>query len=105
VVSNLLSNAVQYGLADAPIEIALATSAAETTIAVTNQVRELPIAADQLATVFEPFRRGADRAQQAGGLGLGLYIVRELVRAHGGTIEVTSTAAGTTFLVRLPGVR
>ncbi|MEO8549517.1 MAG: ATP-binding protein [Kofleriaceae bacterium] len=105
VVSNLVSNALQYGRADAPIAIELADTASEVTLAITNQVRELPIAAEQLATLFEPYRRGADRAQQAGGLGLGLYIVRELVRAHGGTIEVASTPDGTTFRVRLPHSR
>jgi phosphoserine phosphatase RsbU/P len=103
IVSNLLSNAIQYGRPDAPIIIELATTPALATIAITNQVLDRPIAADQLANLFEPYRRGLERStQQAGGLGLGLYIVRELVRAHGGTIEVDSTDAGTTFRVQLP---
>lgn len=105
VVSNLVSNAIQYGRADAPIGIALEATESEVVMTVSNQIRDAFIPADQLATLFEPYRRGADRAQQAGGLGLGLYIVRELVRAHGGTIEATSTPAGTAFVVRLPRAR
>ncbi|HEY6036110.1 MAG TPA: HAMP domain-containing sensor histidine kinase, partial [Kofleriaceae bacterium] len=105
VVSNLLSNAIQYGRAGAPIEVVLAATQTTVTISITNQVRDLPIATDQLATLFEPYRRGADRAQQSGGLGLGLYIVRELVRAHGGTIEASSTVDGTTFSIRMPRTR
>jgi signal transduction histidine kinase len=97
-----LSNAIQYGRPDAPIVVRVGTSPTVATIAITNQVREGPIAADQLATLFEPYRRGSERTHQAGGLGLGLYIVRELVRAHGGTIEVDSTNDGTTFRVQLP---
>ena len=105
VVSNLLSNAIQYGLVGAPIVIELGTTASDATISVANQVRGNPIAADQLAQLFEPYRRGPDRAHQSGGLGLGLYIVRELVRAHGGSIEVDSTPAGTIFQIRLPRTR
>lgn len=105
VVSNLVANAIQYGRRGTPIAIALTASPTAVEIDVTNQIRDLPIPADQLATLFEPYRRGPDRAHQAGGLGLGLYIVRELVRAHGGTIEATSTADGTTFSIRMPRSR
>lgn len=105
IVSNLLSNAIQYGRPDTPIIVELVASPTDATIAISNQVRDAPIDPAQLATLFEPYRRGAERTQQGGGLGLGLYIVRELVRAHGGTIEVDSTNAGTTFLVRLPFTR
>ncbi len=59
-----------------------------------------PISEASLPTLFEPFKRGESSVQ---GLGLGLYIVGEIVRAHGGTVGVTSSAAeGTTFTVRLP---
>jgi signal transduction histidine kinase len=51
--------------------------------------------AEQIPTIFEPFRRVSNGPE---GLGLGLYIVKEIVRAHGGTIEVRSSAdEGTTF--------
>ena len=51
--------------------------------------------------LFDPFARGRT-SDHPGGLGLGLYIVQEIVRAHGGTIAVESTLAGTTFRVALP---
>jgi signal transduction histidine kinase len=105
VVSNLLANAIQYGRANAPINVELAATPTSVTLTITNQIRDMPIPSDELATLFEPYRRGPDRRQQTGGLGLGLYIVRELVRAHGGTIEATSTTAGTTFSIRMPRTR
>ncbi len=105
VISNLTANAIQYGRPATPIVVELETTPTTAVICVTNQIRNAPIPSEQLATLFEPFRRGAERAQQAGGLGLGLYIVRELVRAHGGTIEAESSPAGTTFRVRLPRSR
>jgi signal transduction histidine kinase len=63
-----------------------------------------PIPADVRAHLFRPFRGGAPRQTQAReGLGLGLYIVREIVTAHGGSVTFESTEeAGTTFTVRLP---
>jgi signal transduction histidine kinase/CheY-like chemotaxis protein len=105
VVSNLLSNAIQYGRVDAPIKVELSATPTSVALAITNQIRDMPIPSQDLATLFEPYRRGPDRGHQAGGLGLGLYIVRELVRAHGGTIDVTSTTAGTTFSIRMPRTR
>ena len=57
-----------------------------------------------LAGIFEPFRRAVEGdAHPTSGLGLGLFIVREIARSHGGTVEVRSSEAeGTTFTVRLP---
>jgi signal transduction histidine kinase len=100
-----LSNAIQYGRPDASIKVELSAAPSSVTIAITNQIRDMPIPTEELATLFEPYRRGPEHGQQTGGLGLGLYIVRELVRAHGGTIEATSTAAGTTFSIRMPRTR
>jgi sigma-B regulation protein RsbU (phosphoserine phosphatase) len=105
VISNLISNAIQYGRPDTPIVIELGSTPTAAILSISNQLRGEPIPADQLASLFEPYRRGADRAQQSGGLGLGLYIVREVVRAHGGTVDATSTVEGTTFCVRLPLTR
>jgi signal transduction histidine kinase len=63
----------------------------------------LPIAPDQLPLLFEPFRRNTARSERSKGLGLGLYITEQIVRAHGGRIDVTSTEAhGTTFRVVFP---
>jgi signal transduction histidine kinase len=67
-----------------------------------------PIAEDMLPRLFDPFRRGAAAGpggSAGGGLGLGLYIVEQVVKGHGGRIDVESTAgAGTTFRVTLPRV-
>jgi sigma-B regulation protein RsbU (phosphoserine phosphatase) len=66
-----------------------------------------PIPPDVLPTIFDPLVRYATRESTArrksGSIGLGLYIVREIVVAKGGTVKVTSTAEeGTTFTVRIP---
>ena len=52
--------------------------------------------------LFEPFQQGTDSGDRRHGLGLGLFIVREIVRAHGGTIDVRSRDELTTFAVTLP---
>lgn len=102
VVSNLASNAIQYGRADAPILVAVSATEPFATITVTNAVRDRPIAAARLATLFDPYSRGPDGERHAGGLGLGLYIVSEIVRAHGGTISAESSELATVFRVQLP---
>jgi signal transduction histidine kinase/DNA-binding response OmpR family regulator len=101
VISNLASNAAQYGKPGGPVTVELARAGAIATIAVSNPLRGEPIADDVLATLFDPFERGRGR-EHPGGLGLGLYIVREIVHAHGGTIEAASSPAGTTFRIALP---
>lgn len=101
VISNLSSNAVQYGRAGEPIVIELGRTETAAWISVTNAVRTEPIPPESIATLFEPYRRGAT-AGYSQGLGLGLYIVDEIVRAHRGHIDVESTTNGTTFRVVLP---
>jgi len=66
--------------------------------------RGAPIPAAFLAVIFEPFRREVrDRDRSPHGLGLGLYIVQQIVLAHRGDIQVESNAEdGTTFTMRLP---
>jgi signal transduction histidine kinase len=62
-----------------------------------------PISEDVLPTLFEPYRRGSKGSTRRGSLGLGLFIARQIILEHGGTIEVRSTAGdGTTFTVRVP---
>jgi signal transduction histidine kinase len=62
-----------------------------------------PIPAELLPVLYEPFTRGARATASRRGLGLGLFIVKQIVVAHGGTIGVESAAdIGTTFTVRLP---
>ena len=61
------------------------------------------IAAEQIDKLFTPFFRGAGATRHKGGLGLGLYITREIVRRHGGIMRVTSTLGeGATFTFELP---
>jgi signal transduction histidine kinase len=98
IASNLLSNAIKYG-AGAPIEI---TVAKEGTMARLD-VRDhgIGIKPEDRGRIFGRFERAVDVANY-GGFGLGLYIVRQLVEAHGGTIEVESSHGGSCFAVRLP---
>jgi signal transduction histidine kinase len=97
VVSNLVGNAVEHGR-DSSVQVRVRDEGASVLMEVWNG--GAPIEAEMLPNVFDPFRRGDTRPD---GLGLGLHIVREIVRAHAGSIEVTSTAqAGTTFAISLP---
>lgn len=99
VFSNLIGNAVQHG-DDRPIEITARGDGPRVVVEVANQGR--PIPAELLPSIFDPFRRSATGAA-TGGLGLGLYIARQIVLSHGGTIDVRSREGlGTTFRVELP---
>jgi PAS domain S-box-containing protein len=101
VVSNLVGNALQHGAEDTPVEVALSQDGPAFILTVTNQGEPIPPAL--LPHVFDPFRSTADRTRQ--GLGLGLYIVQQIVLAHDGSITVSSREdTGTTFTVRLPRV-
>jgi sigma-B regulation protein RsbU (phosphoserine phosphatase) len=70
---------------------------------VRNHNEDGPIPPSLLPHIFDPFRRGSrQHGARTGGLGLGLYITEQIVKRHGGTIDVTSTQKETTFHVRLP---
>lgn len=98
-ISNLVSNALQHSRAGSAVHVRLEGSDAGLLFEVHNAGA---IAVDALGRIFDPFRRAQTPSKQ-GGLGLGLYIVRQIVEAHRGAIEVTSTPAeGTTFSLRLP---
>ena len=97
-VSNLVANAVQHSARGATVRLALDEDQAHVRLAVTNDGK--PIDPKMRDEIFEPFQRGA--GAEDGGLGLGLFIVREIVRAHGGAIELASSDGGTTFTVELP---
>ena len=94
LASNLLSNAVFHGRADQPIRVSATTSETELRIAVTNAGDEIP--EPVRAHLFEPFFRGKVR-ESGNGLGLGLFIVHEIARAHAGQMTVESDARETTF--------
>jgi PAS domain S-box-containing protein len=103
VLSNLIGNALAYGDPATPVTIDARAEGGQVTIVVHNHGP--PISEALQAKLFDPFRRGEreSRTSNTDGLGLGLYITNEIVRAHGGTISVRSNAAdGTTFVVILP---
>jgi two-component system, OmpR family, sensor histidine kinase MtrB len=99
VLANLVSNALKYSADGAPIDIALTVAEDDVIVAVTDRGAGIP--ADDQQRIFEPFRRGSGRTTIPG-TGLGLYNVRRLIEAHGGTVEVESSTAGSTFRIRLP---
>ncbi len=102
VFINLLSNAIKYA-PDAPlIEVEVSRVAEAVTISVRDQGMGIPC--EQREKIFERFYRAFDPSQRAvPGLGMGLYIVAEIVKQHGGTIAVQSDVGkGSTFAVTLP---
>jgi signal transduction histidine kinase len=102
-LSNLVGNAVQHGAPGSPVSVAVRGGADEVVVAVHNRGPVIPPA--EMRHIFSPLKRIARdaRPQDSGSLGLGLYIASEIVKGHGGRIDVESSeAAGTTFTVRLP---
>lgn len=98
VLTNLVRNAVQHGDPAGPVNVTVRADADVATVTVHN--RGEPIPPGLLPRLFDPYARAA---QDTRSVGLGLYIAAEVARAHGGRIDVTSTAAeGTTFVLRLP---
>ena len=100
VVSNLVGNALVHGAPDTPVELGVSGVASTVSLAVTN--RGATLAAAERERLFEPFTRGPDGLRPGKGLGLGLYIARQIVVAHAGTIAVDSSDGTTVFTVQLP---
>jgi PAS domain S-box-containing protein len=101
VAVNLLTNALRYSPADTEVTVIVGADDGRTTLSVHNW--GAPIDAQLQEHIFEPFKRGNGPSKGWGGVGLGLYIVKQIVVAHGGTVELSSRAeTGTTFTVRLP---
>ncbi|MCA1825839.1 MAG: ATP-binding protein [Myxococcales bacterium] len=99
VLTNLLSNAVKFG-AGKPIEVAVDADDGAARISVAD--KGIGISRDKVAVIFDRFERAVP-GRKYGGLGLGLYIARQMVEAHGGRIEVESEPGlGTTFVVEIP---
>lgn len=102
VFENLLSNAIKFGDGK-PVELHL--RARDDVVEVRVVDHGIGIGPDRMSLIFERFERGA-RSAEFTGLGLGLYIARGIVEAHGGRISVESTPAeGSTFTVVLPRER
>jgi signal transduction histidine kinase len=100
IASNLLANALTHGLPHSPVKISAKADANDFVLEVWNAGE--PIPAESLGKIFEPFWRHSVSANR-NGLGLGLHICSQIVRAHQGRISVTSTRkGGTRFTARLP---
>lgn len=103
VLDNLVVNAVKYGAADAPIRIVVIGETADVRIEVRNSGSAID--EEALARMFDPLMRGAEdqgRDNAGGSLGLGLFIAREIVKAHRGDIHAQSDGNETVFSVRVP---
>ncbi|WP_257462287.1 ATP-binding response regulator [Archangium lipolyticum] len=101
--SNLVGNAVQYSPEDCVVRVLARDEGDGVRVEVHNWGS--PIPAERLPHIFDPFVRGRDGARSGArsGLGLGLYITHEIVKAHGGSLQVRSTEAeGTCFWLNLP---
>ena len=103
MIGNLVANSVAYGDQRYPITITTEFSSSFAEIAVHNHGHVIPRLL--IPQLFEPMTRARDREDAVSSVGLGSFIVREIVKAHSGTIAVSSTPwLGTTFLVRLPSL-
>jgi len=101
VFTNLLSNAAKYSPEHAQIAMRVVCQPEQVLISVTDKGSGIP--AEALPHLFERFFRVEDTAERVQGLGLGLFITRRIVEAHGGTISVESELGqGSTFTVTLP---
>jgi signal transduction histidine kinase len=101
-LTNLMANAAQHGLPGAPIEVRLTRQSDGVRLEVVNQGE--PIPEPEMSKLFEPFARGRSSHSGPESIGLGLFIVREIVSAHGGEVlAFNSPEVGTvTFAVLLP---
>ena len=102
LLGNLVLNAIKYGEPDAPVRVTLTGEEAEVLLEVKNSGDA--IERSTLDRIFDPLQRGPNNQDRNAdsSLGLGLYIAREIAKAHGGGIEARSDAAETVFVVRLP---
>ncbi len=103
VISNLTSNAVIHAAAPT-VRVSIQDQDDDVLLEVSNH--GVPIPAEMQESIFEPLvHQGGSSGSLSSGLGLGLFIVREIVTAHGGRVTVMSDeSSGTTFTVRLPRV-
>jgi PAS domain S-box-containing protein len=101
VITNLVGNALQHSPPDTPVRVSTRGEDGGVLLEVHNE--GAPIAPELLPILFQPYRQGPDAGGSRGSLGLGLFITRQIVLGHGGTLDVRSSAEdGTTFTVRLP---
>jgi signal transduction histidine kinase len=99
-VTNVLRNALAYSPRDTPVEVDVLERDGIATIAVRD--RGPGVAAPDRDRIFDPLARGAATSSTRGGRGLGLYIARRVLEAHGGTIRILPTPRGSLFVLELP---
>ncbi|MCY1030320.1 GAF domain-containing sensor histidine kinase [Corallococcus sp. BB11-1] len=100
-LTNLITNAVQYSASSTRILVEARGEADAVVLSVTNVGTPIPL--ELMPVLFEPMTRGTTEGGERRSVGLGLFIVNQIALAHGGRVDVTSTAeAGTTFRVHLP---
>ncbi|AKU96961.1 Histidine protein kinase AsgD [Labilithrix luteola] len=101
VVSNLVGNALTHGERGTPVKLVLHGDEATVSLAVENRGNTIP--KEKLERLFEPFEQGVDTdsSRRPQGLGLGLYIARQIVESHGGTLVAESEAQKVVFTLRL----
>ncbi len=103
VISNLVGNGINHGDPVTPVQVLLSGKDENVLLVVHN--KGPIISPEKIPGIFEPFRRGVSDSGSSieQGLGLGLYIVKQIILSHEGTIDVESTQAkGTTFTISLP---
>jgi signal transduction histidine kinase len=100
VVSNLVENALAHSPEGSPVSMAIGAKAGRIEVVVENFGETIP--AELLPTIFDAFRGGGAQKSARTGLGLGLYIVAQIVKAHGGTVTAESGEGRTRFEVKLP---
>jgi len=102
VARNLLDNALKYSAPETTVDARVIADGTDAVLTVVDHGIGIP--SDAMTTLFEPFSRASNAGQRDGtGLGLGLYITRQIVERHSGTISVESVEGeGSTFTVRLP---
>lgn len=102
-LTNLIENAAQHVTSKTPITVSVSGDGEQVVLRVHNHGP--PIPEPNRARIFEPLVRVAETSSPviSTHMGLGLYVVRQIVQAHGGTIDLESTeSAGTTFTITLP---
>jgi phosphoserine phosphatase RsbU/P len=101
VVSNLVNNAIQHGPPSSPVWVETEREGDDALLRVRNKNQSgIALTEEQMAKFFSPFR--TSRRTKGAGLGLGLYITSEILRAHHGALSIESDPNMTTFVVRLP---
>jgi len=103
LLGNLVTNAIHYGAPDTPVRVAVVGEKSDVRIRVSNSGPAID--GETMDQLFEPLKRFTTKERDPAGLGLGLYIVREIAKGHGGAAEARSDDRETVFTVRLPRKR